>query len=66
MLFRPSSEKSPCSAPPIPAVVPRTCKILIEKIAPLNSAIDDVSAQLHGDDAPNGVAVNSDEVGASM
>ncbi|KAK7855791.1 hypothetical protein CFP56_026436 [Quercus suber] len=44
----------------------RTCKILIEKIAPLNSAIDDVSAQLHGDDAPNGVAVNSDEVGASM
>uniref|UniRef100_A0A7N2MUU3 Uncharacterized protein n=1 Tax=Quercus lobata TaxID=97700 RepID=A0A7N2MUU3_QUELO len=44
----------------------RTCKILTEKIAQLNSAIDDVSAQLHGDDAPNGVAVNSDEVGASM
>uniref|UniRef100_A0A7N2MPB5 Uncharacterized protein n=1 Tax=Quercus lobata TaxID=97700 RepID=A0A7N2MPB5_QUELO len=38
----------------------------LEKIAQLNSAIDDVSAQLHGDDAPNGVAVNSDEVGASM
>uniref|UniRef100_A0A7N2LBQ1 Uncharacterized protein n=1 Tax=Quercus lobata TaxID=97700 RepID=A0A7N2LBQ1_QUELO len=44
----------------------RTRKILTEKIAQLNSAIDDVSAQLHGDDAPNGVAVNSDEVGASM
>ena len=44
----------------------RTRKILTEKIAQLNSAIDDVSAQLHGDDAPNGAAVNSDEVGASM
>ena len=44
----------------------RTRKILIEKIAQLNLAIDDVSAQLHGDDTPNGAAVNSDEVGASM
>ena len=44
----------------------RTHKILTEKIAQLNLAIDDVSAQLHGDDAPNGAAVNSDEVGASM
>ena len=44
----------------------RTCKILSEKIAQLNSAIDDVFAELHGNDAPNGVAVNSDEVGASM
>ncbi|KAK9989981.1 hypothetical protein SO802_024966 [Lithocarpus litseifolius] len=44
----------------------RTRKILTEKIAQLNSAIDDVSAQLHGDEAPNGAAVNSDEVGASM
>ena len=44
----------------------RTRKILTEKIAQLNSAIDDVSAQLHGDDAPNGVAVNSDEVGAAV
>ena len=44
----------------------RTRKILTEKIAQLNLAIDDVSAQLHGDDAPNGAAVNSDEVGASM
>ena len=44
----------------------RTHKILTEKIAQLNSAIDDVSTQLHGDDAPNGAAVNSDEVGASM
>ena len=40
--------------------------MLTEKIAQLNSAIDDVSAQLHGDDAPNGAAVNSNEVGASM
>ncbi|KAM4089563.1 hypothetical protein ACB094_07G162600 [Castanea mollissima] len=44
----------------------RNRKILTEKIAQLNSAIDDVSAQLQGDDAPNGAAVNSDEVGASM
>ena len=44
----------------------RTHKILTEKIAQLNSAIDDVSAQLHGDDAPNGATVNSDEVGVSM
>ncbi|XP_023889878.2 uncharacterized protein LOC112001933 [Quercus suber] len=44
----------------------RTRKILTEKIAQLNSAIDDVSAHLHGDDAPNGAIVNSDEVGASM
>ncbi|KAK7856153.1 hypothetical protein CFP56_025004 [Quercus suber] len=43
-----------------------TRKILTEKIAQLNSAIDDVSAHLHGDDAPNGAIVNSDEVGASM
>ena len=44
----------------------RTHKLLTEKIAQLNSAIDDVSAQLHGDDAPNEAAVNSDEVGALM
>ncbi|KAK7854470.1 hypothetical protein CFP56_031837 [Quercus suber] len=44
----------------------RTHKILTEKIAQLNSAIDDVSAQLRGDDAPNGATVNSDEVGASI
>ncbi|GAA0172881.1 hypothetical protein Leryth_016316 [Lithospermum erythrorhizon] len=37
-------------------------KKLNEKIAQLNSAIDDVSNQLHTDDEPNGVAVNSDEV----
>nr|POE64237.1 hypothetical protein CFP56_54559 [Quercus suber] len=37
-----------------------------EKALELNSAIDDVSAHLHGDDAPNGAIVNSDEVGASM
>ncbi|XP_018505884.2 uncharacterized protein LOC103959201 [Pyrus x bretschneideri] len=44
----------------------KTRKILAEKIAQLNSAIDDVSAQLHGDDAPNGAAVASDEVEASI
>lgn len=44
----------------------RTRKILTEKIAQLNSAIDDVSAQLRADDAPNGTAVNSDEVEASI
>lgn len=46
--------------------VQKTRKILAEKIAQLNSAIDDVSAQLHGDDAPNGAAVASDEVEASI
>ncbi|XP_042507943.1 uncharacterized protein LOC122084024 [Macadamia integrifolia] len=42
----------------------KTRKILTEKIAQLNSAIDDVSSQLHADDAPNGVAVASDEIEA--
>ncbi|KAA8532087.1 hypothetical protein F0562_006771 [Nyssa sinensis] len=44
----------------------RTRKILTEKIAQLNSAIDDVSAQLHADDAPNGAAVHPDELEASI
>ncbi|XP_048443963.1 uncharacterized protein LOC103938903 isoform X2 [Pyrus x bretschneideri] len=44
----------------------KTRKILAEKIAQLNSAIDDVSAQLHGDDAPNGAAVAPDEIEASI
>lgn len=46
----------------------KTRKILTEKIAQLNSAIDDVSAQLRteDDDAPNGVAVNSGEVEANI
>ncbi|ONH97357.1 hypothetical protein PRUPE_7G185300 [Prunus persica] len=44
----------------------KTRKILAEKIAQLNSAIDDVSAQLHADDTPNGAAVASDEVEASI
>ncbi|KAK3010640.1 hypothetical protein RJ639_012343 [Escallonia herrerae] len=42
----------------------RTRKILSEKIAQLNSAIDDVSAQLRSEDAPNGVAVNPDDIEA--
>lgn len=37
-------------------------KILAEKIEQLNSAIDDISAQLRSEDNPNGAAVNSDEV----
>jgi len=32
-----------------------------EKPLQLNSAINDVSAQLCGEDAPNGAAVNSDK-----
>uniref|UniRef100_A0A2P2IX94 Localized to the inner membrane of the chloroplast n=1 Tax=Rhizophora mucronata TaxID=61149 RepID=A0A2P2IX94_RHIMU len=44
----------------------KTRKILTEKIAQLNSAIDDVSAQLRSEDAPNGVASNSDEVEAAI
>lgn len=44
----------------------KTRKILTEKIAQLNSAIDDVSAQLRTEDAPNGVAVNSDEIEAAI
>ncbi|CAL5416274.1 unnamed protein product [Camellia sinensis] len=43
----------------------KTRKVLAEKIAQLNSAIDDVSAQLRPeDDTPNGVAVDTDEVEA--
>ncbi|KAL3723614.1 hypothetical protein ACJRO7_035742 [Eucalyptus globulus] len=44
----------------------RTRKILAEKIEQLNSAIDEVSAQLRADDPPNGNAVNSDEIKASI
>ncbi|KAK2975677.1 hypothetical protein RJ640_027780 [Escallonia rubra] len=44
----------------------RTRKILTEKIAQLNSAIDDVSSQLRADDAPNGAAVTPDEQEASI
>lgn len=40
----------------------KTRKILTEKIEQLNSAIDDVSAQLRTEETPNGAAVNSDEV----
>ncbi|XP_043711055.1 uncharacterized protein LOC122659955 [Telopea speciosissima] len=42
----------------------KTRKILTEKIAQLNSAIDDVSSQLRAEDTPNGVAVASDEIEA--
>ncbi|XP_020084289.1 uncharacterized protein LOC109707445 [Ananas comosus] len=44
----------------------KTRKILTEKIAQLNEAIDDVSSQLRAGDGPNGVAVASDEVEAAL
>ncbi|KAM7515992.1 hypothetical protein LguiA_005575 [Lonicera macranthoides] len=48
----------------------RTRKILTEKIAQLNSAIDEVSSQLRGgadeEDAPNGASVTQDKLGASV
>ncbi|KAI4331350.1 hypothetical protein MLD38_029543 [Melastoma candidum] len=44
----------------------RTRKILAEKIEQLNSAIDEVSAQLRADDPPNGSAVNTDEIEAAL
>ncbi|GMY28943.1 Localized to the inner membrane of the chloroplast [Fagus crenata] len=44
----------------------RTRKILADKIAQLNSAIDDVSGQLKPKDAPNDVDVISDEVEAAI
>lgn len=40
----------------------KTRKILTEKIAQLNSAIDDVSSQLRANDVSNGAALVSDEV----
>ncbi|THU63911.1 hypothetical protein C4D60_Mb01t20830 [Musa balbisiana] len=43
----------------------KTRKILTEKIAQLNAAIDDVSSQLRADDEPNGVAVAQDEMEAA-
>ncbi|KAB2626257.1 hypothetical protein D8674_017917 [Pyrus ussuriensis x Pyrus communis] len=42
----------------------KTRKILAEKIAQLNSAIDDVSGQLRSEDDPDEVSVNSEEVEA--
>ncbi|OVA03299.1 hypothetical protein BVC80_8607g19 [Macleaya cordata] len=44
----------------------KTRKILTEKIAQLNSAIDDVSSQLRAEDAPNGAASTSDEIEAAI
>ncbi|KAK6939112.1 hypothetical protein RJ641_032620 [Dillenia turbinata] len=44
----------------------KTRKTLAEKIAQLNAAIDDVSAQLQSDDTPKGAAVNSDEIEAAF
>ncbi|XVF63504.1 hypothetical protein PTKIN_Ptkin09bG0091800 [Pterospermum kingtungense] len=47
-------------------VLEKTRKVLTEKIAQLNAAIDDVSSQLRSEDAPNGVAVNSDEIESAI
>ena len=47
------------------SLLQRTRKILAEKIEQLNSAIDDVSAQLRVDEAPNGTAVAADEIEAA-
>ncbi|KAA8547608.1 hypothetical protein F0562_004037 [Nyssa sinensis] len=44
----------------------KTRKILTEKIAQLNSAIDDVSSQLRADDDPNETAAHPDELEASI
>ncbi|XP_027362082.1 uncharacterized protein LOC113869801 [Abrus precatorius] len=44
----------------------KTRKVLTEKIAQLNSAIDGVSAQLRADEEPNESAVTTEEIGASI
>ncbi|GLT59349.1 hypothetical protein SLA2020_321710 [Shorea laevis] len=44
----------------------RKRKILSEKIDQLNLAIDEISAQIRSEDAPNGVAVNSNGVEATV
>ncbi|KAG6644761.1 uncharacterized protein LOC122317761 [Carya illinoinensis] len=44
----------------------KTRKVLAEKIAQLNSAIDDMSTQLRSEETPNGVDVISDEVEAAL
>ncbi|XP_042986401.1 uncharacterized protein LOC122314844 isoform X1 [Carya illinoinensis] len=49
-----------------PFFLQKTRKVLAEKIAQLNSAIDDVSTQLRSEKEPNGVEMNSDEVEASI
>ncbi|ESQ33283.1 hypothetical protein EUTSA_v10005036mg [Eutrema salsugineum] len=43
----------------------KTRKVLAEKIAQLNSAIDDVSSQLKSEDTPNGAALSTDEAEAT-
>ena len=47
-------------------VCQKTRKVLAEKIAQLNSAIDDVSSQLRSEDGPNGAAGSLDEMEASI
>lgn len=47
------------------ALMQKTRKVLADKIAQLNSAIDDVSSQLKSEDTPNGAALSTDEVEAT-
>ncbi|KAK7307424.1 hypothetical protein VNO77_40475 [Canavalia gladiata] len=46
--------------------IEKTRKVLTDKIAQLNSAIDGISAQLRPDEDPEESAVNSEEMGASI
>lgn len=56
-----STEIAQCNLQP-----QKTRKVLAEKIAQLNSAIDDVSSQLKADDDLNEVALNAKEVEAAI
>lgn len=44
----------------------KTRKVLAEKIAQLNSAIDDVSSQLRTEDSSDEIAVAPDEIEAAV
>ncbi|XP_031404212.1 uncharacterized protein LOC116213429 isoform X2 [Punica granatum] len=46
------------------SVLQKTRKVLTEKIAQLNSAIDEVSAQLRSEESPDATSVDPDEVEA--
>ncbi|XP_042423333.1 uncharacterized protein LOC122010936 [Zingiber officinale] len=44
----------------------KTRKVLTQKIEELNSAIDQVSSEIHGNDKPNGVTVSPNEIEAAI
>ncbi|KAG6487003.1 hypothetical protein ZIOFF_055584 [Zingiber officinale] len=46
--------------------VQKTRKVLTQKIEELNSAIDQVSSEIHGNDKPNGVTVSPNEIEAAI